>query len=96
MPDVPSNGWQALVLVLPSVLAFLTSALAAVLAFMAKQAGTATATKVDEVHVILNSRLDALVLATRAEGVVQGTADERKRVADLPGIPPSAYVPDSA
>lgn len=87
MTDVPPNAGQTLVIVLPSILAFLTSALVAILAYLAHKGSTVVGSKVEDLHMIVNSRLDALVEATRssarAEGVVAGTQSERDRVAGI-------------
>ena len=86
MTTLPPTGWQTLIIVLPSILAFLTASLAAIIAGRAgSSAGTAVG-KIDNLHVMLNSRLDALILATaiaaRAEGVIAGAASERAAQAD--------------
>jgi len=76
-----TNGWQMLLVALPSILAFLTSCIAAFLGFKNQKNITVTTGKVQELHLIVNSRLDALVEATRklahAEGLIEGTQTER-------------------
>jgi hypothetical protein len=76
---IPPTGWQTLIIVLPSILAFLTASLAAVLAYLASRGSARNAGKIDELHILLNSRLDALVkatqLAARAEGLAAGLVE---------------------
>jgi hypothetical protein len=88
MSNAPPTGWETLIIILPSILAFLTASLAAVLAHFARATAALTQQKVADLHILLNSRLDLSVDATRrgarAEGLIAGAADERKRVADLP------------
>jgi hypothetical protein len=71
-----ANGWEALVMVLPSVLACFSATLAAVLAFLARQQGLQT-------HHLINSRMTELLTATSkaslAEGHAAGVKDEADR-----------------
>jgi hypothetical protein len=81
-----THGWQMLLVALPSVLAFLTSCVAAFLGFKNQKRIAKTSGQVQELHLVVNSRLDALVEATRrsahAEGLIEGTQTERAEQAD--------------
>jgi hypothetical protein len=76
--DAPTvtNGWEALVIILPSVLAFFSATLAAVLSYLNGQ-------QAKETHHLINARmtelLDASAKASRAEGHAAGVADETAR-----------------
>lgn len=79
-----TNRWQ--------LIAF---ALVAILAYLGNRAARATKGKVQELHLTLNSRLDQLIEATRksarAEGVIEGAANERasqSRSGDAPPVDP--------
>ena len=92
-----------MIIVLPSILAFLTASLAAILAYLAHRGNAIVTGKVQELHVTMNSRLDALVEATRrsarAEGVMAGIDAERSRAADAAAspapVPPPGFLPDT-
>ncbi len=88
--DAPNAG-QTLVIVLPSILSFLTAALAAVLSYLAHR-GTS------DLRLHVNSRLDELLQTTKelahANGVAEGAKTERDRGNVLTSFPPS-YVPDT-
>jgi hypothetical protein len=94
----PPNFGQTLIVVLPSILAFLTAALAAILAYLARRGASEASGKISDLHTVVNSRLDSLIEATRlnahAAGVAEGTKSERKRADDLL-LPPPGYVPDA-
>jgi hypothetical protein len=71
-----TNGWQMLLVALPALLAFLTSCIATAVSVKNQRKITETAGTIQELHILVNSRLDALVEATRrsahAEGVIEG------------------------
>jgi hypothetical protein len=74
MPVVPANSWETLVIVMPAILAFLTSAWAAWLSHN-------NAAKISDLHITVNSRLSQLLALTesaaRAEGKLAGAAEAR-------------------
>lgn len=81
-PNDPS--WQQTVITItPAILAFLTAALAAVLTYMTHRGVATVAQKVEDVHLVVNSRLDALVEATRRAAHAEGIQSERDRQALL-------------
>ena len=92
-----TNPWQMVVIVMPGLLAFLTSAFAAYIALQNKKLAVSTDRsssnnegKIQELHVIMNSRLNEMMELTRklarAEGLAEGAKNERDR--DSP--PPEA------
>jgi len=80
-PATVTNWPQALVMIMPGVLTFLTSSVTLIIAYLTRR-------QLGNVHLDLNSRLDAYVKAERsagrAEGVIAGAAAERADQRDRP------------
>jgi len=85
-----TNPWQMLVIVMPGLLAFLASAFAGYIALQNKKLAVNTNTssrdnevKIQELHVIMNSRLNEMMELTRklarAEGLAEGAKNERDK-----------------
>ena len=77
---VPVLSWQQVtVIVVPSVLAFLTASLGTIVAFL-------TLRQSKQTHIDVNSRLTQLIASNRradlAEGVIAGAAAARSEQAD--------------
>jgi len=72
---------QVAVIVAPMVLSFLSASLAAILAYLSRQQVALNTGKITELHLAVNSRLTALLEATRAsaraEGMVAGKSAEQ-------------------
>ncbi len=97
MNQAPPTGWETLVIVLPSILAFLTAGLGAILAFMAKVEAKQTRTegqdrgaqnevlghKLDDVKVMVNGGLSAA--KTEIAGLKATVLDLRAQLADERG-----------
>jgi len=111
MVSVPAvtNGWQALVIVTPWVLSFLTAAVGAYFAYQAKTGAAAAksqaagaAEKIHELHLLVNSRMEDLLDMTRklarAQVFVEVAAQQKALVAaTTTEVPrdPNAPVEDS-
>ncbi len=74
----PINGWQALVIIMPGVLAFLTSSVAVYFTYMLRK----------EVNHRLTELVDASSRSSRAEGIIEGTATTRQAIASQSTVDP--------
>ncbi len=84
------NPWQMIIIILPSILAFLTSCFSLYIAYLSHIQGALNSNKIDEaavkqvdLHNQMNSRLDELIVSIKKssyqEGLAEGSKRERER-----------------
>jgi len=97
--QAPPTGWETLVIVLPSVLAFLTAALGTVLTFLTHAQGGRNAISLSDIHDSVNggmktakAEIIALKLTVaRLESIITAhRTTEAERTAAVPPVPAEA------